>query len=146
MDAGRPRVGLGIIVLNGEGRILVLNRIGKHAPYWSIPGGSLELGETFEAGAIRELQEECDITLVEPKVFAVTNNLETYDKEGVHFISVILRAEEYEGEVRLLEPDKHSEFRWVNPRELPLPHFEASRLGVQCYLKHEPYVRRRLRR
>lgn len=140
MDKNRPRVGLGVIVRNDEGKILVLHRSGTHAPYWSIPGGSVELGETFEAGAIRELQEECDITLVDPKVIAVTNNLETYHQEGVHFISVILCVEKFEGAVKLLEPDKHSEFRWVDPRELPLPHFEASRLGVQCYLDKKFYV------
>lgn len=120
-----------------------MHRSGLHAPYWSIPGGSLELGETFEEGAIRELQEECGITLVRPKVIAVTNNLETYTAEGVHFISVILLAERYEGEPKLLERGKHSELRWVDPRDLPLPHFEASRLGVQCYLDGKSYVQYR---
>jgi ADP-ribose pyrophosphatase YjhB (NUDIX family) len=140
MDVKRPRVGLGVVVVNDEGKILMLHRTSAHAPYWSIPGGSLELGETFEAGATRELQEECNITLVKPKVVAITNNLETYAEEGVHFISVILLAERFKGEVNLLEPDKHSEFRWVDPRELPQPHFEASRLGVQCYLDSKIYV------
>jgi len=140
MNTNRPRVGLGVIIVNDEGKILVLHRTTTHAPYWSIPGGSLELGETFEAGATRELQEECNITLVDPKVIAITNNLETYNEEGLHFISVILVAEKFEGAVKLLEPDKHSEFRWVNPHELPLPHFEASRLGVQCYLDKKFYV------
>lgn len=130
---------MGVIILNNEGKILVLHRSGTHAPYWSIPGGSLELGETFEAGATRELQEECNLTLIDPKVIAITNNLETYTQEGVHFISVILVAQKFEGVPKLLEPDKHSELRWVDPGELPLPHFEASRLGVECYLESKFY-------
>lgn len=139
MEANRPRIGLGVIVINDEGKILVLHRTGNHAPYWSIPGGSLELGETFEVGATRELQEECGITLVKSQVIAVTNNLETYSEEGLHYISVILVARDYEGNLRNCEPDKHSELRWVDPHDLPLPHFEASRLGVRCYLDDKFY-------
>lgn len=134
-----PRVGLGVIVLNDDGQILVLRRIGSHAPYYSIPGGSLELGETFEQGAVRELQEECAITIVKPEVMAITNNLETYAEEGAHFISVILVAKRFEGVPKLQEADKHSELLWVDPRILPEPHFEASRLGVACYLSGKFY-------
>ncbi len=92
MSSEKPRVGLGIIIENGKGQILVMKREGKHAPYWSIPGGKLELGETFEDGAARELKEELDIDIKDPQVIAVTNNLKTYEAEGLHFISVILTA------------------------------------------------------
>lgn len=53
-----PRVGLGIIIVNKEGKILIGKRIGGHAPRYSILVGKLELGETFEQGAIREIKEE----------------------------------------------------------------------------------------
>ena len=39
------QVGVGIIVVNHQGHILVGERCGQHAPYWSIPGGHLEAGE-----------------------------------------------------------------------------------------------------
>lgn len=54
----RPHVGIGVIIVDSTGRILVGKRKGQHAPYWSIPGGHLEPGETFEAAAIREVGEE----------------------------------------------------------------------------------------
>ena len=38
-----------------------------------------------------------------------------------------------------MEPEKCDEWRWVDPRELPEPHFDASRLGVECYLKKSFY-------
>ena len=129
-----PRVGLGVIVVNQDGQILVHRLIGQHAPYYSIPGGLLEVGESFEAGAIRELHEECGIELQAPKVIALTNNLETYHSEGLHAVSVILLAKDYVGKPVLREPEKHSELLWVDPHHLPEPHFEASRLGVSCYL------------
>ena len=139
MTHDTPRVGLGIIIEDGKGKILIAKRTTKHAPKYSIPGGKLERGETFEQGAIREVQEEHGITIINPKVIAVTNNLETYAEEGVHFISIILLAKSFEGKPEIMEPHKCSEILWVDPRKLPQPHFDASRLGVECYLKDSFY-------
>jgi mutator protein MutT len=136
----KPGVGIGVIILNKDGKILVGKRIGSHAPYYSIPGGRLELGETFEQCAIRELHEEHGITILEPRVIAVTNNLETYRSEGVHFISVILVAKAFEGEPVINEPDKCEEILWADPRDLPQPHFDASRLAIECYLNGKVYT------
>lgn len=140
MNSQHPRVGLGIIVENGKGQILVIKREGNHAPYWSIPGGKLELGETFEEGAARELKEELDIYIEGPAVIAVTNNLKTYETEGTHFISIILLAKTFEGEPKIMEPNKCTAIRWVDPGNLPQPHFDASELGVRCYLEDVPYI------
>lgn len=129
-----------MIIKNGKGQILVIKRTGSHAPFWSIPGGKLELGETFEAGAIRELKEELDIDIESSEVIAVTNNLRTYQAEGAHFVSIILLAKTFKGEPKIMEPDKCTEFRWVDPYDLPQPHFDASELGVRCYLQKVPYV------
>lgn len=41
-----PRVGVGVILTNSQGQVLLGKRKGSHAPYWSIAGGHLELGES----------------------------------------------------------------------------------------------------
>jgi len=130
----KPGVGLGVIIVNSEGKVLIQKRTGSHAQKYSIPGGGLEMGETFEAGAIREIQEEVGIEIKNPKVIAVSNNLETYREEGVHYISVFLLAGSFEGEPQIMEPEKCAELLWCDPHDLPQPHFDASRLGIQCYL------------
>lgn len=130
-----PRVGLGVIIVNEEGKILVGKRRGSHAPYYSIPGGALELGESFEDGAKREVAEETGLVINNPKVVAVVNNLETYRSEGVHFVSAILLAESYEGTPKLVEPEKCEEWLWCDPANLPEPHFYASRVGIECWQK-----------
>jgi len=132
---GHSRVGLGIIIVNKEGNILVGKRIGEHAPGYSIPGGKLELGETFEEGAIREVKEETGLDIFDPKVIAITNNLGTYKEEGKHYISIFLLVKKYAGELRIMEPEKCGGWTWVDPKKLPQPHFEASASGVLCYLK-----------
>lgn len=135
----RPKVGVGIIILNKERKILVGKRIG-HAPYYSIPGGHLELGESFEEAAIKEVFEETSLRLKNPKVFCVTNNLKTYKLEGKHYVSINLVCEEFEGEPKVMEPNKCESWFWVNPRNLPKPHFDASEWAVECYLKDLFYI------
>jgi 8-oxo-dGTP diphosphatase len=54
----RPIVGVGGIVIH-EGQALLIRRGSEPLRgEWSIPGGSMELGETLEEGVIRELLEE----------------------------------------------------------------------------------------
>jgi 8-oxo-dGTP diphosphatase len=134
-----PRVGLGVIIVNEDGKILIGKRKGSLAEKYSIPGGHLELGETFEAGAIREIKEETNLDISNPIVIAVTNNLETFRAEGKHYISVVLLATHYSGDLKNMEPEKCETLAWCDPHDLPEPHFDASRLGVQCYLNTSVY-------
>jgi mutator protein MutT len=133
------RVGIGVIIEH-DGKILVGKRINSHAPFWSIPGGKLELGETFELAAVREIKEETNLNINDPKVIAITNNLETYKEFGKHYVSVILVAKKFTGQLKLMEPNKCEEWRWVDPQKLPQPHFDASRDGIICYLKQTFYI------
>ena len=134
-----PKVGLGVIIIK-DGKILVGKRIGAHAQKYSIPGGKLEKGETFERSAAREVKEETNLDIINPKVIAMTNNLETFEQEGLHDVSVILLADSFSGELKLMEPNKCAEWLWVDPKELPEPHFDASKKGVACFLEKTHYL------
>lgn len=135
----RPKVGIGVILLNNEGNILIGKRKGSHAPYYSIPGGHLEMGESFEEAAIKEILEETGMQITNPQVINVTNNLRTYEQEGIHFISVNLLVKEFEGSPKIMEPDKCESWEWMDPKNLPQPHFDASEFAVECFLKNEFY-------
>ena len=134
----KVNVGLGIILLNKKGKILIGKRKG-FVPKYSIPGGHLELGETFETGAIREIKEETGLAVKNPKVIAITNNLETYRETGKHHVSVVLLVEDFQGEPQNMEPEKCEAWLWSNPQTLPEPHFDASRNAVKSFLNKKFY-------
>jgi 8-oxo-dGTP diphosphatase len=57
----RPVVGVGGVVID-EGRALLIRRGSEPLRgEWSIPGGTLELGETLAEGVARELREETGV-------------------------------------------------------------------------------------
>jgi 8-oxo-dGTP diphosphatase len=53
----QPKVTVDVLVEDAAGRVLLIKR--KNPPEgWAIPGGFVDVGETLEAAAVRELKEE----------------------------------------------------------------------------------------
>ena len=59
----RPIVGVGAVIVEAGKVLLVKRRYEPLAGRWSIPGGTLELGETLEDGVAREMQEETGLQI-----------------------------------------------------------------------------------
>jgi 8-oxo-dGTP diphosphatase len=136
----RPNVGIGIIIENADKKILVGKRIGSHAPFYSIPGGHLEVGETFEEAAIKEVLEETGLKIHAPKVLCVTNNLKTFKTENKHHVSVTLYTNQFEGVPKVMEKEKCESWEWLEPTNIPNPQFDASEFAVECFLKKKFYI------
>ena len=86
----QPLVGVGAIII-ARGKILLEKR--KNEPgrgQWSIPGGLVELGESVEQTAIREVKEETGLEVEKPEHIDVVDNIDL-DEEGkvrYHFIII----------------------------------------------------------
>jgi 8-oxo-dGTP diphosphatase len=59
---GRIVVGVGAVIWNDEGEVLLIRRANPPRQHeWSLPGGKVEFGETLRAALMREVWEETGI-------------------------------------------------------------------------------------
>ncbi|MCX7709423.1 MAG: NUDIX hydrolase [Clostridia bacterium] len=110
----------GVLVVEDEKRILLQQRTDNGC--WGIPGGSVELGETLEEAAVREIYEEMGITIKNPKLFHVYSGKEHHyiypNGDEVYIIDNIFVVTQYTGE---LKPDgvETSRVQFFNIDHLP---------------------------
>jgi 8-oxo-dGTP diphosphatase len=105
----RPMVGVGGVIIH-EGRALLIRRGSEPLRgEWSIPGGTLELGETLAEGVVRELREETGIEVrvlgqieVFERIFTEKGGEKTKEKKQprYHFVIVDYLCERISGEAR----------------------------------------------
>jgi 8-oxo-dGTP diphosphatase len=117
----RPGVGVGVFILK-NGKFLMLERQGAHgAGSWSVPGGWMEYGETFEETAKREVQEEVGLEIDNVRFGAVTNNV--FPRDKVHSITIWVLSDYASGQPKILVPGKISALKWSDFDSLPKPLF-----------------------
>jgi ADP-ribose pyrophosphatase len=113
-----PRAAVGAVVIE-KGKVLLVKR--KYPPKkgkWAIPGGSVNLGETLQEAAEREIKEETGLT-VKAKNPIYTFDLIERDPEGgirFHYVVVDLLAEYVSGDP--CPEDDVSDAGWFDPCEI----------------------------
>jgi 8-oxo-dGTP diphosphatase len=86
----QPLVGVGAVILI-EGRVVLVRR--AHPPMegqWTLPGGTVELGETLEAALVREMREEVGLEIEVGPVVEVFDRIERDAGDRVRFHHVIV--------------------------------------------------------
>ena len=115
------KVGVGVIIIQ-DNRILLGERIGAHgANTWATPGGHLEIGESIEDCARREVFEETGLALNTVKHLAFTNDI--FYQEKTHYVTLFVTATCDEGIAKITEPDKCLQWQWYELDNLPTPLF-----------------------
>ena len=137
-------VGFGVLILK-DNKVLLGKRhedpekassLLNGAGTWTMPGGKLDFGETFEQGTKRETMEETGIKLNKVDVICVNNDM----VETAHFITLGLFSDDFEGEAQVLEPDEITEWGWFDLNELPSPIYFPSAKVLENYKAKQFYL------
>jgi len=109
-----PRVAVGAVVFK-DNRVLLVRRAQPPSQnIWAIPGGSVEIGETLQAAAEREILEETGVKIRAGEPVFTFDYIDR-DKAGrirFHYIIVNLMADYISGEPHA--GDDAADARWVS--------------------------------
>jgi len=114
----RPCLAVGAIVFK-DGRVLLVRRGQPPAEgEWAIPGGSVEIGETLQQAAQRELLEETGIRIQagEPCFIFDAIHIDPDGRVRFHYVVIDLLADYVEGFPRA--GGDAADARWVSAEEL----------------------------
>ena len=95
-----------------EGKVLLIKR--AYAPYqhlWTLPGGRLEPGESIEQCAIREVLEELNLTIRNPRPVME----QSLGREGTYRLAIFV-TRDFSGVLRA--SDEIEDHKWIDPSAL----------------------------
>ena len=129
-------VGCGVLVENEKNQVLLQKR--SDNGQWCVPGGALELGETYKEAAARELREEVGIEVKELQLFGLysgDDRMITYpNQDVVYSLAVIFKTDKYTGTISD-EDSEVLEHRFFDPQDIPADLFAPDARAIKDWAK-----------
>ena len=100
------------MVSDGNGNILVEDRLDPDWPGICLPGGHVEPGESFTAAAIRETFEETGLIIEDPRLCGVK---QFQTRENARYVVFFFKASRYHG---TLKSSSEGEVFWMDRNSL----------------------------
>jgi 8-oxo-dGTP pyrophosphatase MutT (NUDIX family) len=106
------------LILEKDGKVLLLRRFntGWGDGSYTVPAGHVDLDEKIVTTMVREAEEECGVHIAEKDLDMVHVLHINTDKDYVCFF---FSAKTWEGEPRIVEPDKSDDMQWFSLDALP---------------------------
>lgn len=122
-------VGCGAIIVDNRNRILLQRR--KDFGDWGVPGGMMELGESFEVAMKREVYEETNLEVLKASLFGLYSGEKCFAEypngDKIYGVQVIFQVDEFSGDIindstegyELVFFEKENIPTELNPRQAP---------------------------
>ena len=98
----RPIASVAACVFKDDRILLVQRGTPPSKGQWSVPGGAIELGESFEDTAKRELDEECGVEIEVDDIFDVEDFIIRDEDDNIqyHYVVTYVTANYISGNIR----------------------------------------------
>lgn len=129
-------VGVGALIFNDQGQILIAKRTNKvrnEPNKWEFPGGSVRFGEKCEDAVVREVKEEFDIKIKVITFLGLVDHI--IPEQEQHWVSPSYIAKLISGTLKIMEPDRCCEIKWVKISEI-----NTQTLSSVCQVDLKNYV------
>ena len=140
----RPLImaGAGVILLNEKNEILLGRRTDND--YWDYPAGSMEIGESFEECARREVFEETGLTCGKLEYFMELSGEDTFyeypNGDQVYLAVIIYICRDFSGELKVQEEEVYEQRFFPIDR---LPKIPPLKIKSRIFEKVRNYIKSR---
>lgn len=141
-----PGVGVGVIIKNEEGKILLLlrNSDSKRADSdmrlegtWTPPSGKVKYGETIINASIRKVKEETNLDIDDLDIISVADDINEY----AHFLTIGLYAHSYSNSIYLKKTKEHIQYGFFDIDNMPNNLCEPSEKIIKNYIENRIYFK-----
>lgn len=139
--------GCGVLIIDQNNRLLLGRRNDdpkvadselREEGTWTLPGGNIEYGESFEEAGVREIKEECNLDVKAEDIDVIC--VQTDKNEHAHYVSVGMITRKYSGEIKVMEPNEITVWAWFDLNKLPNNIFSPSLKTILCYMQNKFYI------
>ncbi len=131
--------GVCVIVFDKTGKKILLGKRKNsyRAGMYGVPGGRLELIESLIDCGKRELLEETGLQANSLQYLGVVRELQ----DGYTFIHFVYTCTDYNGEPKVIEPEKCESWNWYSLNELPSNILDGHKAAIDLHNETFPSIK-----
>ncbi|WP_456278929.1 NUDIX hydrolase [Bacillus sp. AK128] len=124
-----------VLVINEDNELLLQHR---RDGSWGVPGGLMEVGESLEDTARREVKEETGLEVGEIELLDVCSGPDYFlrlpNGDEIYSITAVYLTKQSKGTI-IMDDSESIELQYFNINDLPKGLNEANRKYIEVYLK-----------